>query len=78
MAVELINCGKNVNVFRKALSTCKPSAFYYVCISFPAASDADEDVKLLINFPLVCTEIHHFWWQGDGLKGLSSETDKRR
>lgn len=77
MAVELINCVKNVKVFHKVLSKCKPLAFYYMCISFPAAYNAEEDVKLLINFPLVCAEIHHFWWQGDGLKSLSSETDKR-
>lgn len=66
--MELINCGKNVKVLRKVLFKCKPLAFYYVRISLPAAYDAEEDVKLLINFPLVCAEMHHFWWQGDGLK----------
>lgn len=52
-----------------------PSAFYYMYISFPATDDAEVDVKLLINFRLVCVEICHFWWQRDRLGGLSSETD---
>lgn len=74
MSMELINCGKNVKGFHKVLSKCMPLAFYCVCISSPAAYDAEEDVKLLfINFTLVCFEIYHFQWQEDGLGGLSSK-----
>lgn len=74
--MELINYGKNVKVFRKVFSKCMPLAFYYVYISFPATYDAEEDVKLLISFPLACVEICHFWWQTDRLGGgLSSEID---
>lgn len=51
-----------------------PLALYNVYISFPTASDAKENVKCLTNFPLVCVEIYHFWWQRDRLGGLSSET----
>lgn len=53
--MELISCSKNVKVFCKVLSKCMPSAFYCASIFSPAASEAQEDVKLLlINSTLVC------------------------
>lgn len=71
MAMELINCGKSEKVFCKVLSKCMPLAFYYVCISFPAAYNAEEDVKLLINSLLVCVEIYHSGGRETGWEALA-------
>ena len=71
MAMELINHGKSVKVFCKVLSKCAPLAFYYVCISFPAACNAEEDVKLLINSLLVYVEIYHSGGRETGWEALA-------
>lgn len=79
--MELISCSKNVKVFCKVLSKCMLSAVYRASILSPAASEAEEDVKLLlINFTLVCLRSitsgdRETGWEAFAVKQVRSEKD---